>query len=242
MRSAKTCFCFAAATVIALAIVVPALAEPATSNANRKVRLFILSGQSNMAGLDESKSFTPTIKKAFPEDEIIVVRYAAGGTPMALWYKDWKAPVGADASWEKKKGKQGSLYDKLMEMVRKAIAGKTPDSVSFVWMQGESDAKAGVEAAYEDGLRGLIRKVRADMKREDTIVVIGRLSDNLKNHKGWDTVRAIQEKVAAGDPRGAWVDTDGLNGPKDDLHYTKEGYLELGRLFAEKTIELLGKK
>jgi hypothetical protein len=54
-------------------------------------------------------------------------------------------------------------------------------------------------------------------------------------------VRAIQEKVAKEDPRAAWVDTDTLNGPNNDLHYSKEGFVELGRLFAEETIKLLSK-
>ena len=39
-----------------------------------KVRLFILSGQSNMAHLDPAVSFTPAMKKAFPGDEVIVVK------------------------------------------------------------------------------------------------------------------------------------------------------------------------
>jgi len=106
-----------------------------------KVRLFILAGQSNMVYMDESKSFTPTIKKAFPGDEVIVVKYAQGGTPIRLWFKGWKAPEGADESWTKDKERQGSLYYTLMEKVKKAIEGKTPDTVSFVWMQGERDAK-----------------------------------------------------------------------------------------------------
>lgn len=206
-----------------------------------KVRLFILAGQSNMVYLDESKSFTPAIKKAFPGDEVIVVKYAQGGTPIRLWFKGWKAPEGADEFWTKDKERQGSLYDTLMEKVKKAVEGKTPDTVSFVWMQGERDAKGGVSASYEDGLRGLIKKVREDMKRDDVTVVIGRLSDHRKNNKHWDAVRAIQEKVATEDPRAAWVDTDELNGPNNDLHYSKEGFVKLGRLFAEKAIERLSK-
>jgi hypothetical protein len=35
--------------------------------------------------------------------------------------------------------------------------------------------------------------------------------------------------------------TDDLNGPKDGLHYTKEGYAELGRRFAAKAAELVSK-
>jgi hypothetical protein len=49
--------------------------------------------------------------------------------------------------------------------------------------------------------------------------------------------------VATANPHMAWVDTDDLNGAKNDLHYDKPGYEELGRRFAKAAIELLaGKK
>ncbi|MFO7901367.1 MAG: sialate O-acetylesterase, partial [Planctomycetota bacterium] len=52
----------------------------------------------------------------------------------------------------------------------------------------------------------------------------------------WTLVREAQVNVAEANPRGAWVDTDDLNGPRDELHYTKEGYRTLGKRFAEKAI------
>jgi len=135
----------------------------------------------------------------------------------------------------------GDLYDGMLRRVKTATEGKTIDTVAFVWMQGERDATEKLPSVYAEALGGLIQQLRDDLKRPDVAVVIGRLSDNRKQNKHWDGVRAAQEKVAADDPRTAWVDTDDLNGPKDDLHYTKEGYEELGRRFAAKAIELLSK-
>ncbi len=204
----------------------------------KKTRLFILSGQSNMAGLNPDLSFTPAVKKAFPEDEVIVVKSAQGGQPIRRWYKGWKAPADAQV---KPGEKNGDLYDVLMSKVHAAIAGKKIDSVTFVWMQGEADAKRGMASLYEESLRGLIKQLRDDLKRSDMTFVIGRLSDHLNGTAGWDAVRAAQEKVAKEDPLGAWVDTDDLNGPKNDLHYTRDGYVELGSRFASKSIELARK-
>ena len=76
----------------------PATATPGLAPApaaEKKVRLFILSGQSNMAGLNPDLSFTPAIKKEFPDDKVIVVKHAIGGRPIRLWYKDWELPAGA---------------------------------------------------------------------------------------------------------------------------------------------------
>ncbi len=209
----------------------------ASAVAEGKVRLFILSGQSNMAGLPPEVSFTPTVKEAYADDEVIVVKDARGGQPIRQWYKQWKpANAAADAPAAEN---QGQLYDRLMTKVNAAIEGKKIDTISFVWMQGERDAKEGHSAVYAASLKGLIGQLRKDLKRDDITVVIGRLSDCLKNNAHWDGVRAAQVKVAEDDPLGGWVDTDDLNGPNDGLHYDKPGYAELGKRFAEKTIELL---
>lgn len=212
----------------------------ATEAADKKVRLFILSGQSNMAGLDPNASFTPAVMKEFAADEVIVVKHAQGGQPIRRWYKNWKLPAGAP------EGKDpfppsGDFYTKMLEHVRRELGDKTPDSVTFVWMQGERDAKAGWQDAYYEALRGLVEQLRVDLEHQDIAVVIGRLSDHANGQKGWDAVRAIQEKVASDEPLGAWIDTDDLNPDVKGkgLHYSKAGYVELGNRFAAKAIELL---
>ena len=199
----------------------------------KKSRLFILSGQSNMVGINPDVSFTPTVKKAFPNDEVIVVKSAQGAQPIRRWYKSWKGP-----GKKVLEANAGDLYDVLMDKVKQATKGKTIDSIAFIWMQGEADAKRG-PAGYEGSLRGLIKQVRDDFKRPDVVFVIGRLSDHKKGQEGWDSVRAAQEKVAGADHLAAWVNTDDLNGAANALHYTREGYEILGRRFAEKALELL---
>lgn len=201
--------------------------------ADGKVRLFILSGQSNMAGLPPQVSFTPTVEKAFAGDEVIVVKGARGGQPIRQWYKEWKPADGPAPE------KCGALYDRLMVKVNAAVEGKKVDTISFVWMQGERDAREKHSAVYAASMKGLVDQLRADLGRDDVTVVIGRLSDCRKNDRHWDGVRAAQVAVAEADPLADWVDTDDLNGPTDDLHYNKRGYEELGRRFAEKTIALL---
>jgi hypothetical protein len=200
-----------------------------------KVRLFILSGQSNMARFDPAVSFIPALKQAFPKDELIVVKSAQGGQPIRRWYKGWKAPEGVRV----KKGEIGDLHDVLVQKVREAARGKKIDTVTFVWMQGEADAKRGTAAAYEESLRGLIKQLRADLQRPDLTVVIGRLSEFKKGDAGWDVVRAAQVKVADADPLARWVDTDNIDGGRVALHHTQHGYAEMGRRFAAKSIELL---
>jgi hypothetical protein len=213
----------------------------AAEAADKKVRLFILSGQSNMGGLDPNVSFTPAVTKEFADDEVIVVKHAQSGEPIRSWYKKWTLPDGAQES--EKNYPSGAYYPGMMKHIRRELADKQPDSVAFVWMQGETDAAMGWQDAYYEALRGVVEQLREDLKHKDIAVVIGRISDRKNGDKGWDAVRAIQEKVAADEPLAAWIDTDDLNPDLKGtaLHYNKPGYAELGTRFAAKAIELIRK-
>ena len=221
------------ATLVALVSVSPLNA------AGQKKHLFILSGQSNMAGLNPTISFTPTVETAFGKDNVIVVKDAKGSMPIRRWYKDWKPEKG-----DQPKG-NGDLYDRLMAKVNTAIKGKQVGSVTFVWMQGERDAKERHGEVYAASLKGLVEQLATDLKRNDINVVIGRINDfsmNNKSHPHWTIVRKAQVEAAESLPKGAWVDTDDLNGQKNGIHATKEGYKTLGERFARKAIELIANK
>lgn len=208
--------------------------------------LFILSGQSNMAGLKPAESFTPTVEEKFGKENVVVVFDAQGGQPIRRWYKEWK-PEGGEMP-----EKNGDLYDRLMKKVKEATKGEELASVTFLWMQGERDAKEGHGNVYESSMKGLVKQVADDLGREDVNVVIGRLSDfGMKNggYKDWEKVREAQVKVAEDAAKGAWVDTDDLNDGKnrggkeikDDLHYSAEGYVAFGKRLADAAIKLIGK-
>jgi hypothetical protein len=51
--------------------------------------LFILSGQSNMEGLNPESSFLPELKKLLPDDRIHHVKFAQGGQPIRKWVKNF---------------------------------------------------------------------------------------------------------------------------------------------------------
>lgn len=213
-----------------------------------KQHLFIMSGQSNMQGLDLNLSFIPAVEAEFGKEGVTVVKDALGGQPIRRWFKAWK-PAEGQASPADMKG-IGTLYDRLMKKLKTETRGKQFDTVTFCWMQGEKDAKQGHGEVYAASLRGLIQQLSADLKRSDVNFVIGRLSDfALDSEKipDWNVVRDAQVKVADASPRGAWIDTDDLNDGtnssgrtiKNDLHYSVEGYKVLGQRFAEKAIELI---
>ncbi len=222
-------------------------AAPINQTTDQGAHLFVLSGQSNMAGLDPDISFVPAVEKAFGKDHVIVVRDAMGGQPIRRWYKNWKPAQGDEPK------ATGDLYDRLMVKVNGAIQGKVIQSITFVWMQGERDARERHGDVYANSFKGLLGQLREDLNRQDIQFVIGRLSDcDMDNtrYPHWTKVRQAQVAMAEADPRGAWVDTDDLNDGKNrqgkeitnDLHYSVEGYRILGQRFADRAIELVRRR
>lgn len=212
--------------------------------AEQAVHLFILSGQSNMEGLNPKQAFIPAVSKEFGKANVVVVKDALGGQPIHRWYKKWKPEHG-----DQPKAK-GDLYDRLMKKVNAAIEGKKVTSVTFIWMQGERDAREQYGKVYAASMEGLIEQLAEDLARKDINVVIGRLSDfDMSNERypHWTMVREAQVNVAEAHPRWTWVDTDDLNDGKmrqgkelnNDLHYSAKGYRILGQRFAQQSIELI---
>ncbi len=202
--------------------------------------LFILSGQSNMAGMNPNISFIPAVEKEFGKENVIVVKDARSGRAI----KDWSKYQGS-LDGKGHANSRGGLYNKLMKKVKPAIEGQKLQTVTFLWMQGERDAKLKYSDNYEKAFKKLIQQVEADVGKKDINFVIGRISDYGMKMEHWVKIRKIHVKLAEDSPRGEWVDTDDLNdktrGPKswDDLHLTKDGYKILGERFAAKAIELI---
>ncbi len=228
-------YVFAVAIAVALTGVIQAADKPA--------HLFILSGQSNMQGMNPKGGFEPETAKLFPNADIAYIKVSRGGQPIRLWVTEWneiakKAGLNSTSPGTK-------YYKPILEQFAELVK-KHPDpaSVTFCWMQGERDAKEKLSKAYEAAFTTLIANLRRDLKQPNMNFVIGRLSD-FSTADEWESVRKTQVSLAEKDKRGAWVDCDDLNNKekngvkRDDLHYTKEGYELLGRRFARQAKALI---
>lgn len=107
--------------------------------------LFILSGQSNMAGLKPEKAFLPELKKLLPDADIQHVKFAKGGQPIRKWVKTFDK-IAAKNKLPAKKD-PGAFYDQTLKVARAKITAKAPRTITFLWMQGERDAKEDLSAA-----------------------------------------------------------------------------------------------
>ncbi len=213
--------------------------------------LFILSGQSNMTGNLEN-GFRETVEARLGAAQVMIVRSMKSGRGIRFWVPDYAKLEGGALDGEKsvlKSNSNGEEYPVLLAAVKKAGDATRFQTVTFVWMQGESDAANGLSGAYAAAFRNLRQRLMDDLGIKTMHVVIGRISDyGLQGEKadGWKSVRATQEQLAKDLEHAAWVDTDDLNDidgkPQGDLHYPKEPSVVLGRRLAEQAIRLIGQR
>jgi Carbohydrate esterase, sialic acid-specific acetylesterase len=224
-------------------LLLPASAiEPTTP----KGHLFILSGQSNMTGNLE-QGFRQKAEAKYGAENVTIVRSMKSGRGIRFWVSDYGLPEGATpATKDGKPSSNGEEYPKLLAAAKAAGDTEAFKSVTFVWMQGESDAMSGRSDLYAPSFLRLRQRLMNDLGIKMMHVVIGRISDfGLKGEKaeGWRAMREIQERLAKDLDHAAWINTDDLNDvegrPEGDLHYPKEGSIVLGQRLAEKALEMM---
>ncbi|MDP6928951.1 MAG: sialate O-acetylesterase, partial [Planctomycetota bacterium] len=142
---------------------------------------------------------------------------------------------------ERTKLQHGQEYGPLIEKTREAFACKSFDTVTFVWMQGESDGMRGLGPAYEKSFLRLLGRIKKDLNRKDVTFVIGRINDSHMRDPNWKAMRDVQVKLAEDTDHGAWINTDDLSEPEHGVHFPGENYQKLGQRFAEKAIVLIRK-
>lgn len=129
-----------------LCAVLGVVTSPAVYSAEHGKHLFLLSGQSNMVGLKHEASFTPVVTKAFGKDRVLVVKDAHGGQSIRSWCKNnHEFPPPTTGRVPKVRGE---LYDRLIQKVKTTTEGQTLQTVTFVWMQRESDLNNTAYGAY----------------------------------------------------------------------------------------------
>ena len=169
-------------------------------------------------------AFGRAMKKAFPEDDIYLIKTASGGTSM---HKHWHFDDGG-----------GPMLKRFLSNARAALKNLDGSRVKYtidgmLWMQGESDAAQGMGAEYEASLKTFIKEIRGEFKERKMPFILGRILPSFDNPEGnGPLVRAAQESVAEELKHVAWFDTDDF-----DLinkgHYNHKGQIELGETFAK---------
>jgi hypothetical protein len=235
--------------------------ESVTLPPKAKLHLFLLVGQSNMAGRGDVEA---SDKEPIPN---VIALNAAGEWTMAIDPVHWDKPsagVGPARSFAVEYLKthpgvtvglipaaQGGSpistwapgqywadtkshpYDDAIARARPALRRGTLKGI--LWHQGESDRGADLAPRYRTALTELIARFRTDLNASRVPFLIGQLGQ-FAGAGPWDEptqlVARAQREVAASVPLSAFVSSDGLTSKPDNLHFDARSQREFGKRYA----------
>ena len=199
-------------------------------------------------------SMAKKLQELYPNQKLAFIKYARNGSSI-----DSVGTTGFGA-WEPdfKGGKGLNQYDFFLKTVNNAMAVKDINSdgvedvlipTGIIWMQGESDSDKTEQIAnqYYANLKRLMELMKAAFRNADLPIVIGKISDSGDDTDGkvWrfgELVQYGQEKFALVEPNVTIVRTTNSYKYSDRYHYDNNGFIDLGKQFANSIFLLNNRK
>ena len=230
------------------------------------LQLFLLAGQSNMAGrgiveaedrvaqprvltLDRNDAWVPAVEPIHFDKAVagvgpgrafgIAMAEALPGARIGLI----PAAVGGSpiTAWEPgvRYAETGAYpYDDAIRRAR--IAMRDGELKAILWHQGESDANPQAAALYAERLSALVERFRADLGVPDLPVIVGQLGRF--EGKPWtpshQQVDAAHRALPTRLRNVRYVSSEGLAHKGDTLHFSAPAARMLGRRYAEAYLAL----
>ncbi len=253
-----------------LAALAPARAQAPALPAKENFHLFLLVGQSNMAGrgeltaddtiphprvlmLNQAGQWVPAVDPLhFDKPKMVgvglgrtfaaVVAAAQPGVTIGLV----PCAVGGSpiASWrpgEYYQPTQSHPWDDAIRRAHLALAAGTLKGI--LWHQGESDSNRELAPVYEAKLHDLVARFRAELRAPAAPFLAGQMG--VFPDSPWNefkrVIDAAHRSLPAQVPHTAFVAADGLGHKGDKVHFSAEAYREFGRRYAAACLKLAAK-
>lgn len=124
-------------------------------------------------------------------------------------------------------------YTNAVERTRVAL--KQGKLMGILWHQGESDSAPEKAATYGKRFAAMIAQLRADLGVKNVPVIVGETG---RFRADGDAINAALAKVPHDVLVCAFVSSEGLRDKGDKLHFDSASLRELGHRYAEKWMEL----
>ena len=131
-------------------------------------------------------------------------------------------------------------WDDMMRRIQVAMPAGTLKGI--LWHQGESDSKPELAVSYEAKLHALIARFRLATGAPKVPFVVGQMGRF--DGKPWDPEREVVDRAHQSLPKrvanAAFVSSAGLKDKGDKIHFDAESYRELGRRYAKVYLGMSG--
>ncbi|GAB3643795.1 sialate O-acetylesterase [Spirosoma arcticum] len=128
-------------------------------------------------------------------------------------------------------------YDDAIRRAKKAL--ENGQLAGILWHQGESDSQPEKTTVYEQKLTALIRRIRADLRAETVPFLVGTLGDfYVQKNPNARQINAILTKLPGVLPNVYVVSASGLTHKGDTTHFDTPSARTLGRRFADSYLNI----
>jgi hypothetical protein len=263
-------FIHTVAALLLLTLAMRTLAQDATPHApptnKANFHIFILAGQSNMAGrgvveaqdkqahprvfaLSQDGQWRPAIAPIHYDKKVAGVGLGKSFA-IALAQQNKDVVIGLVptacggspiSSWRPggyHTQTKSHPYDDALQRARRAMQDGTLKGI--LWHQGESDSKPELAGAYQNELTDLIARFRKDLRAPEAPFVIGQLG---RFHgKPWTPERQIVNQahiaVANQSPTVGFVPATDLTPNRDNVHFDSRSLREFGKRYANTYLKI----
>lgn len=127
-------------------------------------------------------------------------------------------------------------------IMRAQVALEAGTLKGVLWHQGESDSNPKLVSFYEKRLRELAQRIRTTLKSPEVPFIVGGLGEFYvgRNHSAGQINEILSRAPSYIDYCG-FVSAVGLGHKGDSVHFSEEAYRELGSRYATKLVELSNK-
>lgn len=125
-----------------------------------------------------------------------------------------------------------TLYSNLLE--QSTIAQNYGEVKGILWHQGETDAtnQEDIEL-YKERLGVLFTKFRNDLNNENLPIFIGGLGSFSENNEAWQAINTQINYYIKEDSNAYFISTSDLHHKGDFIHFDSEGQRKMGKRFAQ---------
>ena len=183
----------------------------------------------SIAGVGLARSFAKAYRRDHPGVTVGFIPAACGGSPISAWFPG-----------EYFEGTQSLPYDDALARTKQALALSGGQLMGVLWHQGESDSRPERVHDYAQSLASVFARLRADLGKPDLPIITGQLGQfsGAEWSEAKHAIDAIQQEVAAADPRVEWVRSDGLGSLADLIHFNATALDEFGERYAAAWVKL----
>lgn len=191
-------------------------------------------------GLTLTDFFGRTMVANLPKDvRIGIINVAVGGCKIELFDKDhYQSYVETAPSWMKGMINEydGNPYARLVEMAK--LAQKDGIIKGILLHQGESNTG---DTTWPGKVKLVYNNLLQDLNlAPDSVPLLAGETVNADQGGVCASMNAIIGKLPQTIPNAYVISSSGCTDAADNLHFNAEGYMELGKRFAEKMLSLLG--